>query len=538
MCTLFTEKGTFVKETSNVDGTDQTVTLANASLTPKVLWLWTENGTTANTYTDGYQVSYGFSDGTNDACTSASANDNDGDETTGGIVRDDAVCCILAMVPSGTPGINAQADVVSFNAGNFVLNWAVSDAVASIIHYMVVGGTDITNVKVTSHAVPAAASTGNESYTGVGFQGDFINILGGAEGQSANTVTNDWNFSIGSATSSSSRWVMGGSSEDAASITDTYNYKEITAIQAAWLETTAGDELIGDFVSFDIDGFTFNYSVESITATVPFASLVIKGGTWDLGNGVAPAATGQQTVTLASGGDPSAVMLFTWGDTTTSSAGTGEAENRISIGGGDDSLNEGCVSTHDTDNQNISISTKISRNDKIIRTHTANATAASSTTVAEADLVDMNNAGNFIIDWTTTLNGMGYVWFTVSPAAAPPAAADDVHRMGINTIPGNFVPWTMEDLVTQISTGGTNIRTFPLTKLRSSLPDTKSWLHLYVKQFLPYSYSSPDMEQLPHHHHGTIGQIQRTLDKSGLRKPMGVLPSFRHTLPFPIVRYF
>lgn len=428
--TLLTEKGTFTKETSNVDGTDQTVTLSNGSLTPKVLWLWSTGQTSNAAYAEDWMVSFGFSDGTNDACVAGAAEDNETTSDTGGIIRNDSVCVILDATTTPTT-INAQADVVSFSAGQFVLNWAVSDAVASIIHYMVIGGTDITNVKVTSHLLGPTAGTGNESFTGVGFQGDFINILCGAGSttglvhQAVNTASANWAVSIGAATSSSARWVFGGNSEDNVGNADTYNYKEIDAIHAAWDSTTAADNMLGDFVSFDSDGFTINYSELFFDEPgVSFASLVIQGGLWNVGNGTAPAATGQQTVNTTAGRDPEAVMLFTWGDTTTQSAGTGEAQNRISIGGADNDLNEGCISTHDADAGGNMVNTRISLVDKIICAHTANATAGSSTTLAEADIVDMNNDGNFIIDWTTTLNGMGYVWFTVSVAAAAGAADD------------------------------------------------------------------------------------------------------------------
>ena len=119
--TLLVETGSFTKETSNVDGTSQTVTLSNGSLTPKVLWLWTSAATTTNTYTDGYVVSYGFSDGTNDACIAASIADADSDSAVGGTIRNDSVCCIFLEPASiSLPVITARADVTSFNAGNFV----------------------------------------------------------------------------------------------------------------------------------------------------------------------------------------------------------------------------------------------------------------------------------------------------------------------------------------------------------------------------------------------------------------------------------
>jgi hypothetical protein len=413
--TLLVEKGTFVKETSNVDGTDQTITLTNSSLTPKVLWLWTSAQTANATYNDVYIMSYGFSDGTNDACIAAACADADSDGATGGIIRNDSVCCIfLEPATIALPVISAQANVVSFGAGQFVLDWAISDATASIIHYMVVGGTDITNVIVVSRTV--TDGTGASSYTDVGFQGNFVNFLSMATGIAVNTTTNAWNMSIGAATSSSARWSFGGDSEALQAAADTYNYKEMTSCLTQWNPSTGVVVGLADFTGFTSTGFDLNYTDAWGNVNDRIAYLVIKGGTWDVGNGTAPASTGTQNVTLSSGADPTGLMIFTWGDTTTSSAGTGEAENRIAIGGGDNSLTMGCISNHDLDAATNMVSSRISLVTKVIRAHTAVATATSSTIVAEAGLTDMSTAGQFSLNWTTTLSGMGYTWFTVSAA--------------------------------------------------------------------------------------------------------------------------
>ena len=67
--TLLVEKGTFDKTTSTSTPVDQTVTLSNGSLTPKLVILWTTGQTTNDgTYVNDARISYGFSDGTNDGC--------------------------------------------------------------------------------------------------------------------------------------------------------------------------------------------------------------------------------------------------------------------------------------------------------------------------------------------------------------------------------------------------------------------------------------------------------------------------------------
>lgn len=433
--TLFCEKGTFAKETSNVDGTDQTINLANSSLTPKVLWLWTTGQTANATYDTHYMVSYGFSDGTNDACQTMVSEDGVGTSDAGGVIRNDSCLCIQNVnTPTTT---EAKADVVSFNAGNFILNWAVSDANATIIHYMVAGGTDITNVKVTQHGVPAAANTGNEAFTGVGFQGDFINIItAGHTGSATQTVntpsTYSW-MSIGAAASSTQRFVVGGVVGHNATNATTAKFNENNRILWSGTNTSLppSASLVGDFVSFDADGFTLNLVTENIgTVACPFFSLVIKGGAWNCGNGTAPASAGSQSPTTTASILPQGVMMFSTGDITATSGGSAEAEARIAIGGGDSSSHEGCITLHDDSGPTVMVSSRISLTNKVIRAITTNDTASLSTTLAEANLTDMSTAGQFTIDWTTTLSGMNYAWFAASGDAAgtTPVSETSIHK--------------------------------------------------------------------------------------------------------------
>ena len=444
--TLLVETGTFTKETSNVDGTDQTVTLVDSTLTPKVLWLWATSNTSNATFADDLVFSYGFSDGTDDACVACIAEDGIPSSDTSGVIRNDSCICIQdANTPNTT---SARASVVSFGAGQFVLDWAVSDAVGIIIHYMVAGGTDITNVKVLNTTV-ATTAIGDQGYTGVGFQGDFINTIIGHHAQTINTPTGNavvWQCNIGFATSSSDEFAWGGHSEDGSGSSEASHLVKPGSIIFSSEAGSADDLLMAaSFVSFGADGFTFNYSNGPDASTQVFSALVIKGGLWNVGTGAVPSPTGNQTITTTSGRDPEGVMMFTWGTTTTDTADTFAAHMRFCIGAADNALHENCISTHDTASAGTMVTTMFSSVTKIIHAHTANATASSSTTLAEADIVDMDNDGNFIINWTTTLNGMRYAWFAVSKVfgGEPPAAPTDIRRpLVINVTDVLNVQWS------------------------------------------------------------------------------------------------
>jgi hypothetical protein len=457
--TLFVEKGTFTKETSNVDGTDQVVSLTNGSLTPKVLWLWTDAQTANDSFSENFNWSYGYSDATTHSAVAFFSEDNPTQSDCETHFRSDS--CVIINTTVGTPAtVDARASCTAFAAGSFTLDWAVSSADACIIHYMVMGGTDITNVKVTQHTV-GDTSTGAHAYTGIGFQGDFVQFLGPDLDLINGSSTSAGPY-IGVATDSTHEWAFSGVSEDAAGNADTYSLMQSTDMcHIGPLPATGASDFEADFTTFGSDGFTFNVQDAVSNVNQRFSSLVIKGGLWDVGSGTAPAAAGQQTVNTTSGRDPEGVQIFTWGNTST--AAFSVAQNRVSIGGGDNSLTEGCISTHDADAGGLMVNTRISSVTKVIRAHTANATAGSSTTIAEADLVDMDNDGNFVIDWTTTLNGMGYVWFTVSQLSGePPAVTDEERYMAVNTIPSFGITQEMDDLLQKITGIHPNIRTFPM----------------------------------------------------------------------------
>lgn len=355
-------------------------------------------------------MSYGFSDGTNDACVAAGAIDNAASSLTAGSIRDDSAVCILSTTTPTT--VIARAEVTSFNAGNFILNWLVAGTAAEIIHYMVVGGSDITNVKV-QHSSMGATATGNFGYTGVGFQGDFISLLG-TKNVTLNTQDTTWHLSMGAAASSSAQWQTGSHSEDASGTATTgTTYSTVDVVQVLRGTSTAVDGC-ARFVSFDTDGYTLNWIDIPNSASQRLAALVVKGGVWSVGNGTAPSTATSQTMTTAANTDPKAVMMFSHGGTTTPGEVAATTQSRFNIGGADNSLHEGAISVHDTDGATNMINTRYSSDTKIIRAHTAAATASSSTLLAEADISDMSTSGQFSINWTTTLNGMRYGWFAAS----------------------------------------------------------------------------------------------------------------------------
>lgn len=467
---VLVEKGTFTK--INTVAT-QTVNLSNSSLTPKAIILWGAQVTANGTYNEGLSWHYGFSDGTNDACMSWVSEDATDPTDTGNAHWSSAV--INMYVPTDSGSTQARADLSSFAAGQFTLNWSINSSSSWVIHYMVIGGAGITNAFVLN-TTAGTTSTGNASYNGVGFQGNFVHAIvgsiAGATAQAINTL-GAGSFGaagyIGAATSSSARWCLGiadddGINQGGGTSTVAFRYYQNDKFLIAYNNNDGSVNCEADFVSFIPDGITINWTDAPGATGLTLAFLVIAGGTWDVGDFAGNNTTNNQTVSITSGATPRGLMIFSDGDTTTDSGATGEAHCRITIGG-TDGTNQGCIWGGSQDTTSPMITARISLTDALIRTATTNATATSTTTDGEADIASFATPGQYEIDWTDAID-QRFAWFTVSEAAA--AAADEERYMAVNTIPSLSYPPTMNDLLAKIGGSRTNVTTF---QLQSQLPE-------------------------------------------------------------------
>lgn len=415
--TLLVEKGTFTKTTSTSTPVSQQVNLANGSLTPKLLILWTGGQTTSDgTYRDDNRWSYGFSDGTNDACQALRLDESA--EVESYSFHDNAVCVIINLT---TNAIVSQADVSAFAAGSFTLNWSVqSNTEALHIHYLVAGGTDITNVSVVNTTV-GSTTTGNKSYNGSGttFTPDFALTMTGADSYAtANTLVNSTDVGllcVGAARSTSKEWVMFGREETVAT-SDCDMYLDPDACVAACSITDGSITFLGNFISFDSaagGGITINVSNAAEASTKKLAFLLVKGAQWDCGAFQQRNGTGTQDVTLPTDFDPQLVFL---GGINSASSATVVANDYLCLGASD-GTNEGAVYGGNTNALGTYAAVNSNIHTKVYRMSTPNATATSSTTNAEADMNDMATLGKFQLNWTTadsTLRRM--VYWTLGPS--------------------------------------------------------------------------------------------------------------------------
>ncbi len=179
------------------------------------------------------------------ACISISADNNEATSNVNRLQFTDA--CLVGLSVGGS--VDAEADFVSNDADGFTINW--SDSRDKAYHFLCLKGA-----QYAVGSLDTQTSTGNFSETGVGFQGDagifasFCNVtdaspVGGLE------------MSLGVATSSTERFIIGGTSEDGQATTDCDNYSDDGLIYQNYDFAQALEGSI-DFVSWDADGFTLD----------------------------------------------------------------------------------------------------------------------------------------------------------------------------------------------------------------------------------------------------------------------------------------
>lgn len=159
--------------------------------------------------------------------------------------RTDACICII----SNRGVVDGEADLVSFDADGFTVNW--SAAAARYIHFIALRGGQYAIGDFTTQT-----STGNFAETGVGFQPAAIFALSFCNAASAVEVDHI-ELSMGVATSSTERFVAGCLEADAQGTTDTESYQDDGKLYQNYDFTPTLEGEI-DLVSFDADGLTMN----------------------------------------------------------------------------------------------------------------------------------------------------------------------------------------------------------------------------------------------------------------------------------------
>ena len=122
----------------------------------------------------------------------------------------------------------AEADLSSWNDTTFTLNWTTNDAESYVIHYIAIGGSDV-SAKVVDWTM--ATAVGNRAVTGVGFQPDVVFHAHGGHTLTAALPTNIavGAFGLGVMDFDGDQWAFANWTVDNAGTSDTQRGQQTNA---------------------------------------------------------------------------------------------------------------------------------------------------------------------------------------------------------------------------------------------------------------------------------------------------------------------
>jgi hypothetical protein len=301
----------------------------------------------------------------------------------------------------------------SFDSSGFTVTWAQGTTIGLIVHYLALGGSDITNATLKEHSSPLSAQ--QVSYTGVGFQPDISFFLtAGLSNVDAGNGTLDGGFGV--AMSSTKRWTVGWGAYNGANMSSSARNKKkhLTNECLTALTASGADYLNADLVQMDSDGYTVNWTTVQSSPQL-FAVLSLKGGNYDLGSFAKSVTTPGPADDSVSGlsFQPSAVLLESFGIAATTSI---SADAEASLGAASAVGAAGGIWFENVDGVLPSVAKSKSDLTKILSLNSGPATLN-----AESDLKSFDSNG-FTITWTTN-NAVAaqILWTAFGPTTATPS---------------------------------------------------------------------------------------------------------------------
>jgi hypothetical protein len=318
---VLTKVGSFVAPTGGgqpCPGNAICTETANVGFQPKaVIFFWTAQ--TATGFATSASAGYGFATSTAAADQRAVAfvSDDNLAANSGNGARWQWTDRCIAVPQNATVTLLANVNYAilsSITATGFSIQWQGPRDSAWIVHYMAVGGPDVTNASVGSFT--PAAGTGSESVTGLGFQPNFLMFLSVDSNTAGARVTPDGKVSVGFAGFSRGYGItQGGSTAVSRAGTAPVLTSGAQLATAAILEKDniiagSSPSFTAAVTAFGSDGFTINKTVNDAGTETVVHYLALRGGQYHVGAITRPTAAGAQTLGYTGVGFTPKGMLF------------------------------------------------------------------------------------------------------------------------------------------------------------------------------------------------------------------------------------
>lgn len=401
---------------------DQTYSLAS-NFDPKALIVWWTNQTAAGivddaqmnmgiaTYRGSTAVQWGIGANSNDA---AAAGDNSSFASSSSFAR---------MLSPGLTTVLASASFVSFSTGatsNFVLNWATLPTTGTKLHYLVLGGSDITDALVGK--MDLSTSSPQDVTVAAGFGQPDLLLFIQAHFTVAATGTTIAQTMMGWAKSDTSRrCAVWNEDEGSATIDVGFWNKDRAILMLDDAANTAYAEAdLSAKASWPTDGFQLTIPALPAVATYDVYYLALKG-TFQSAIGSNSSPTGAPTVNQDNdaGFAPAGAMVWGGNVTAKSTIDTTHADLGQYYIGATDGTNEGWAGMSEEDSAADADTYSYHSESKTIQMHGADTSGI----LAEADGSFSGN--NFRLAWNDTdATAREYNWVVLGSAAG--AAAEEI----------------------------------------------------------------------------------------------------------------
>lgn len=284
-------------------------------------------------------------------------NNNDNVTTTDNGSRTRFDRCIFAWDGIGTTALDAEFKQWDGTDGNFTITWQTNPGAGKIVHYIILGGTDLTNAVVTEVNLNATAGSPQSYAHGLGATPDFA--LFATTNTTSTGGQNNMTFAVGWAVQGTASTRKSGSVSVNASDAETMeaNQDQMRVLASDRPLICMGNSVATVDIELDypttgnlFDGTNVNFNqINAPTLNTDMLCLFLKGGQYDAGSFAARTTTGADNFTV--GFVPKGVMLMMAQGITSGTAHTETANANMAFGGfsASDGTQEGSVSISSTD---------------------------------------------------------------------------------------------------------------------------------------------------------------------------------------------
>lgn len=380
------------------------------AFTPKAVLVWTSY-TAAAGFVDGWTFQIGMSDGTTTCSAQSVADDNVAAQRSR--VQRSGTNLVQIINAAGT-ALRTGA-FVSFGSGQFVINWTTAPATAEKFHYLALGGADL-NVLTTLNRMDQQRTSSVASVSNLAaiISCGAYSSTAGEMGSSLGWIAFNGDDGI------SSQGVSHSQIRDNVNPSQNKRFQRLnrcrfrlTSSLAAGIEAFMDQNGMG-FAAYSADANAFSHD------------LLLGGIAAAGGSGLQPTGTGTQAIS-GLGFSPKCIIIMSVGQTAQT---TVQNESRLCIGAADRTRQGYAIAGS---NNGVTPSVSVGKYDltKAIAAVTPNATAASTTTDAEASIQSID-ADGFTLNWTTAdAMQREYLWIALGDA---PAAVGERSRTFVGAV--------------------------------------------------------------------------------------------------------